>query len=191
MQGKGIRVRSLLLVGTLAIALCGGVMAVSASAATLHQYGGGGCAYGTYFNGYQCMPTNNGYPSGYPGTYPGGNQFGCPAGNFYDGAQCVPNRYNSYPQACANGYYFDGYACSFAGNNQPGPPVRATPLPRPYVRHYGPPPPPSAIRSAQHVHQTLPFTGAETDRLLGLGVSLVLAGLLLVASREVRNHMKA
>ena len=104
----------------------------------------------------------------------------------------MPTRYDSYPNACPGGYYFDGYACTFAGANRPGPAVTPTPLPRPvYVApiphgDYVLPPP-----RVRHVRQTLPFTGAATVRMSALGLSLLLGGLLLLSARSVAGTGRA
>jgi hypothetical protein len=178
-------------------ALLAGVLGIGASAAgavTLHQYPGqyptyqyGGCPAGYYNTGGTCAPTNGGY----------NNQFGCPSGTFYNGAQCSPTRYDSYPNACPGGYYFDGYACTFAGANRPGPSMTPTPLPRPYVTPLPPapavyaPPPRLQPQRVRHVRQTLPFTGTATVRMAALGLSLLLGGLLMLSARAVSGPRRA
>jgi hypothetical protein len=191
--------RGLIAVGGVAVVMLAGLaLAAPASAAPLHQYG---CPAGSYYDGFQCMPSyGGGYPSGTyaPPGYPSGNQFGCPSGYFYNGANCSPTRYDSYPGACPEGYYFDGYACTYADANRPGRAVTPTPLPpAPRVAYaapvpVAPPAPPRVARPApQHVRQTLPFTGTGTVRLVTAGLTLVLGGLLLLSSRAVVRARQA
>jgi len=186
-QRRNARILRVML-ASLALTLAAGAVGIGSAAAagstTLHQYGG--CPYGYYSSGGSCLPNNGPYT----------NQFGCPAGTFYNGAQCTPTRYDSYPGNCPEGYYFDGYACTFAGADRPGPPAVPTPLPGPVAPQvYAPPyhgdlvygPPPPRVRGVG-VRQTIPFTGTNTDRLLTVGVALVLCGLLLLAARELRHR---
>jgi hypothetical protein len=200
MRRDDARVRGSVVLAILAMAMVVGLsVAAPASAKPLHQYGG--CPAGSYYDGFQCMPNYGGYPGGGysapPAGYPGGNQFGCPSGSFYNGANCSPTRYDSYPGACPEGYYFDGYACTYADANRPGPAVTPTPLPpapRQYARPLPPAPPhvvPPPARRASHVRQTLPFTGTGTVKLVAAGLTLVLGGLLLLSARSVAGARRA
>lgn len=191
MRRGSSRVRGFVGLAALCLAIGAGLaIAAPATAAPLHQYGG--CPAGTYYDGFQCMPSSGGGYNAPPPGYPSGNQFGCPSGYFYNGANCTPTRYDSYPSACPEGYYFDGYACTYADANRPGRAVTPTPLP-PAPRVFTAPAPRVAPPAEQvsRVRQTLPFTGAETERMVAVGLALLLGGLLLLAARSVVASRRA